>query len=323
MKAVYIEEFGGPEKMQYGDIAQPDPGAEDVVVQVEAAGVNFIDIYQRTGLYPVDLPYTLGLEAAGTVSATGAGVKDFKQGDRVAFTGVAGCYADYVTAPVNRLVKLPDNVASEQAAAVMLQGMTAYYLARRTCKLTSGDRCLIHAAAGGVGLLLIQIAKRSGAVVYGTVSTEEKAELARQAGADEVIIYTREDFESRIQELTGGQGVHVVYDSVGKSTFEKSLNCLAPLGYMVLFGQSSGPVPPFDPAVLNQKGSLFLTRPSLFHYVSNREDLNQIAGKVLKWVASGDLDLRIAHVYPLSDAHRAHIALQGRKTTGKVLLMTK
>jgi NADPH2:quinone reductase len=323
LKAVKIEEFGGPEKMQFTDLQTPGPGPGQAQVKIAAAGVNFIDIYQRTGLYPVNLPYTLGLEAAGTISALGEDVAGFQIGDRVAFTGVPGCYAEYTLASSERLIKLPNKVSAEQAAAAMLQGMTAYYLARRTYKLTSGDRCLVHAAAGGVGLLLIQIAKRSGAVVYGTVSTDEKADLARAAGADEVIRYTEEDFESRIRELTDGKGVQVVYDSVGQTTFAKSLNCLAPLGYLVLFGQSSGPVPAFDPAILNQKGSLFLTRPSLFHYISNRNDLEQIAGKVLNWVAVGDLNLRIEHTYALADARQAHVDLESRRTTGKLLLITK
>jgi NADPH2:quinone reductase len=321
MKAINLVSYGGAEQLRYTDIPEPVPAAGQVLVKIAAAGVNFIDIYQREGLYPVNLPYTPGLEGAGTVTRVGTDVTGFRPGDRVAFSSAPGAYAEYTIVAAEMLIKLPDDVDFRQAAAVMLQGMTAYYLARRTYPLKPGDSCLIHAAAGGVGLLLIQIAKRSGATVYGTVSTEHKAGLARAAGADEVILYSSEDFETRLQQLTGGRGVNVVYDSVGQSTFDKGLNCLRPLGYMVLFGQSSGPVSAFDPAILNKKGSLFLTRPSLFHYISERRALEQMAGKVLQWVAAGELQLRIEHTYDLRDAAAAQRDLEARKTTGKVLLL--
>ncbi|GIX48268.1 MAG: alcohol dehydrogenase [Candidatus Tectimicrobiota bacterium] len=321
MKAVRIHRFGGPEVMQYEDVPTPTPGPGQVLVKLAAAGVNYIDVYQRTGLYPNPLPYTLGLEGAGTVVAVGPEVTLFKEGDRVAYTGIPGSYAEYVVAPEARLVRLPDELDFKVGAGAMLQGMTAHYLAYSTYPLKPGDTCLIHAAAGGVGLLLVQMAKQCGARVIGTVSTEEKAALAREAGADEVILYTQQDFEAEVKRLTNGKGVNVVYDSVGKTTFEKSLNCLAPLGYMVLYGQSSGPVPPFDPAILNAKGSLFLTRPSLFHYIADRASLEKRAGDVLGWIASGKLKLRMEHTFPLAEAAEAHRQLEGRRTTGKVLLL--
>jgi NADPH2:quinone reductase len=291
------------------------------LVRVEAAGVNFIDVYRRTGLYKVELPHTLGQEGAGTVDAVGPGVTDVALGDRVAFTDVPGAYAQYAVAPADRLIPIPPKVNNRQAAAVILQGLTAHYLALATYPLEPGDVCLVHAAAGGVGLLLCQIAKRRGARVIATVSTEAKAELARGAGADEVILYTRQDFAAEVKRLTG-TGVHVIYDSVGKTTFDKGLDCLHPRGMMVLCGQSSGPVPPVDPQILNKKGSLFLTRPTLFNYTATREELLARAGDVLGWVADGSLSVRIHREYPLADAASAQRALEGRETTGKVLLVT-
>ena len=321
MKAVRIHEFGGPEVMQYEEVPTPTPGAGQVLVKLAASGLNFIDVYQRTGLYPNDLPYGLGLEGSGTVAAVGAEVSGLGEGDSVAYTGVPGSYAEYVLAPADRLVRMPDRLDVKVGAAAMLQGMTAHYLAYTTYPLQAGDTCLIHAAAGGVGLILVQMAKQCGARVIGTVSTEEKAALAREAGADEMILYTQQDFETEVKRLTDGKGVQVIYDSVAKDTFDKGLNCLAPLGYMVLYGQSSGPIPPFDPAILNAKGSLFLTRPSLFHYIADRASLEKRAGDVLGWIASGALKLRMEHTFALSDVAEAHRSLEGRKTTGKVLLI--
>jgi NADPH:quinone reductase len=321
MKAVRIHEFGGPEVMQYEEVPTPTPGAGQVLVKLAASGLNFIDVYQRTGLYPNDLPYGLGLEGSGTVAAVGAEVSGLGEGDPVAYTGVPGSYAEYVLAPATSLVRMPDGLDVQVGAAAMLQGMTAHYLAYTTYPLKAGDTCLIHAAAGGVGLILVQMAKQCGARVIGTVSTEEKAALAREAGADEMILYTQQDFETEVKRLTDGKGVQVIYDSVAKDTFDKGLNCLAPLGYMVLYGQSSGPIPPFDPAILNAKGSLFLTRPSLFHYIADRASLEKRAGDVLGWIASGALKLRMEHTFALSDVAEAHRSLEGRKTTGKVLLI--
>lgn len=321
MKAIRIHEFGGPEVMQYEEVPTPTPGAGQVLVKLAASGLNFIDVYQRTGLYPNDLPYGLGLEGSGTVAAVGAEVSGLGEGDPVAYTGVPGSYAEYVLAPADRLVRMPDGLDVKVGAAAMLQGMTAHYLAYTTYPLKAGDTCLIHAAAGGVGLILVQMAKQCGARVIGTVSTEEKAALAREAGADEIILYTQQDFETEVKRLTDGKGVQVIYDSVAQDTFDKGLNCLAPLGYMVLYGQSSGPIPPFDPAILNAKGSLFLTRPSLFHYIADRASLEKRAGDVLGWIASGALKLRMEHTFALSDVAEAHRSLEGRKTTGKVLLI--
>jgi NADPH2:quinone reductase len=321
MKAIRIHAFGGPEVMQYEEVPTPTPGAGQVLVKLAACGLNFIDVYQRTGLYPNDLPYGLGLEGSGTVAAVGAEVSGLGEGDPVAYTGVPGSYAEYVLAPADRLVRMPDGLDVKVGAAAMLQGMTAHYLAYTTYPLKAGDTCLIHAAAGGVGLILVQMAKQCGARVIGTVSTEAKAALAREAGADEMILYTQQDFETEVKRLTDGKGVQVIYDSVAKDTFDKGLNCLAPLGYMVLYGQSSGPIPPFDPAILNAKGSLFLTRPSLFHYIADRASLEKRAGDVLGWIASGALKLRMEHTFALSDVAQAHRSLEGRKTTGKVLLI--
>jgi NADPH2:quinone reductase len=321
VRAVRVHAPGGPEVLRYEDVPDPRPQAGDAVVRVEAAGLNFIDVYHRTGLYKAALPLTLGQEGAGTVLAVAPDVKEVAPGDRVAWAGVFGAYADQAAVPAERLVKLPDGVDTRQGAAAMLQGMTAHYLACTVYPLKPGQTCLVHAAAGGVGLLLTQIAKLRGARVIGTVSTAEKARLAREAGADETIDYTKQDFEAEVRRLTGGKGVEAVYDSVGRTTFEKGFGCLAPRGMMALFGQSSGPVGAFDPQVLAQRGSLFLTRPSLFHYIATREELVARAGEVLSWIGDGRLRLRIGSEFPLRDAAEAHRALEGRLTTGKVLLI--
>jgi NADPH2:quinone reductase len=321
MKAIRIYEFGGPEKLRYEEVPLPEPGEGEVRVKIEAAGVNFIDIYHRTGLYPLPLPVIPGLEAAGVVEALGPGVTELKVGDQVAYSSQLGAYAEYAIVPESRLVLVPPEVDLTLAAAVMLQGMTAHYLTHSTYPLKSGETALVHAAAGGVGLLLLQIAKRLGATVIGTVSTEEKAQLAREAGADHIILYTQTDFEEETKRLTDGAGVHVVYDSVGKTTFDKSLNVLRPQGYMVLFGQSSGPVPSFDPAILNTKGSLFLTRPTLFHYVAKREDLLWRSGDLFQWLTAGELTLRIDRKLSLTEAAEAHRLLVNRQTAGKLLLV--
>jgi len=321
MKAIRVQSPGGPEALRYEDVPQPSPAAAQVLVKVEAAGVNYIDVYQRTGLYKVATPFTLGQEAAGVVTAVGSGVTDPKVGDRVAYTSILGAYAEYAVVPADRVVVLPDGVTARQAARAMLQGMTAHYLACTTYPLKAGDTCLVHAAAGGVGLLLCQIASRRGARVIGTVSTREKAALAREAGARDVILYTEQDFEAEVKRLTNGLGLQVVYDSVGKTTFEKGLNCLTPRGMMVLYGQSSGPIGSFDPQVLSQKGSLFLTRPTLAHYVATRAELVARAGEVLSWVKSGTLKVRIEHEFSLAETAEAHRALEARKTTGKLLLI--
>lgn len=321
MKAVRIHAPGGPEALRYEDVADPTLGPGQALVKVDAAGLNYIDVYYRTGLYKAEMPMTLGLEASGTVLAVGPGVTTVKAGDRVAYTGVPGAYAEKAVVPADRLVVLPAGVSTRQGAAAMLQGMTAHYLACSTWPLKKGDTCLVHAAAGGVGLLLCQIAKMRGARVIGTVSTEEKAKLAREAGADDVILYTRQDFVEEVKRLTGGKGLQVNYDSVGKDTFERGFACLAPRGMMVLYGQSSGPVGPFDVGKLAAGGSLFLTRPSLFAYTATREELDQRAGDVLGWIRDGKLKLRMDFEFPLREAAEAHRALEGRKTTGKVLLI--
>ena len=321
MKAIRVHTPGGPEALRYEDVPQPAAGPGEVLVKIEAAGVNFIDVYQRNGHYKVPVPFTLGLEAAGTVAAVGVGVAEPKVGDRVAYTTVLGAYAEYAVVPADRVVRLPDGVSAKQGAAAMLQGLTAHYLATTTYPLKSGDACLVHAAAGGVGLLLCQIAKLRGARVLGTVSTREKAALARGAGADEVILYTEQDFEAEVKRLTSGVGLQVIYDSVGKTTFEKGLNCLARRGMMVLYGQSSGPVGLFDPQVLNQKGSLFLTRPTIVHYIATRAELLSRADEVLGWIQRGTLKVRIERELPLAQAAEAHRLLEARQTTGKVLLI--
>jgi NADPH2:quinone reductase len=320
MRAIRAHQPGGPEVLGADDVPEPQPNAGEAVVKVEAAGVNFIDVYKRTGLYKVPFPATLGEEGAGRVVAVGDGVTDVRVGDRVAWTNVFGSYAEYVAVPAARLVPLPSEISPTQGAALMLQGMTAHYLATSTYALREGDRCLVHAAAGGVGLLLVQIAKKRGAYVIGTAGSEAKAQLARDAGADEVIIYTQEDFVAETRRLTDGRGVNVIYDSVGKTTFLPGMDVLAPRGMMVLFGQSSGPVAPLDPQLLNQKGSIFLTRPTLGHYVATREELLWRARDLFTWAATGELELHIGAEYPLADAAEAHRALEGRRTTGKVLL---
>ena len=321
MKAIRVHQNGGPEVLRYEEIAVPEPGAGEARVKIEAIGLNYIDIYQRTGLYTLKVPFTLGMEGAGVVDAVGANVTEVKKGDHVAYAMHLGSYAEYAAVPAWKLVPLPRAIDSRSAAAVMLQGMTAHYLTHSTYPLKKGELALVHAAAGGVGLLLIQVAKRLGATVFGTVSTEEKARLAQEAGADEVILYTHTDFLIEVKSLTNGAGVHVVYDSVGKDTFEKSLDCLRPRGYMVLFGNSSGPVPPFDLGKLAAKGSLFVTRPTLVHYASNREELLKRANDLFNWMGSGELKLRIDKTFPLKDAAEAQRQLEGRKTTGKVLLI--
>lgn len=320
MNAIRIHSTGGPEVLRFEDVPAPVVGAGQVLVKIAAAGVNFIDVYQRTGQYRVPLPFTPGQEAAGTVTAVGAGVTDVHVGDRVAYATVLGAYAEFSAVPADRVVPLPDGVDAKVGAAAMLQGMTAHYLATSVYPLRPGDTCLVHAAAGGAGLLLCQIAKMRGARVIGTVSTPEKAALARAAGADDVILYTERDFEAEVKRLTG-KGVQVVYDSVGRTTFEKGLNVLAPRGMMVLFGQSSGAVAPLDPQVLNQKGSLVLTRPTLHHFTATRAELLARAGDVLGWIRSGKLTVRIGLELPLDQAAEAHRRLEARGTTGKVLLL--
>ena len=313
--------MGAPEVLTYEDIPEPQLEAGEAIVRIEAIGVNFIDIYHRTGLYHFDPPFIPGSEAAGTITAVGEGVREVQVGDRVAYALARGSYAELQAVEAWRLVRLPETVDVRGGAAIMLQGMTAHYLCHATFPLTRGQTALVHAAAGGVGLLLVQMAKRLGATVYGTVSTEEKAALAREAGADAVILYREQEFESEIRRLTDGRGVDVVYDSVGQSTFEGSLNSLRPCGYLVSYGQSSGPVAPFQPGLLGTKGSLFLTRPVLVHYVSTREETVRRATDLFNWYASGDLKLRVEHTFALSDAAQAHRELEGRKTTGKVLLL--
>jgi NADPH2:quinone reductase len=321
MKAIRVESYGGPERLVYTDVDKPNLKPGEALVRIEAIGVNFIDVYHRTGLYPLPLPFTLGTEAAGTVEEVAPDVSEIEVGDRVAYTMAIGSYAEYATVPAARLVKMPAEMDAQSGAAAMLQGMTAHYLTTSTYALKRGDTALVHAAAGGVGLLLIQMAKRIGARVFGTVSTEEKARIAREAGADEIIIYTEQDFQEEVKRLTEGKGVQVVYDSVGKTTFMKSLDSLAPRGMLALFGQSSGNVPPFDAALLAQKGSLFLTRPSLAAYTLTREELLWRAADVLKWVSAGELKLKIGKTFPLSEAAEAHRQLEGRATTGKLLLI--
>ena len=321
MRAIQIEKTGGPEVLRLLDVPLPSPGPGQVLVKIDAVGVNFIDTYLREGRYPAALPFIPGQEAAGTVASLGEGVQGFAVGDIVAWNGTRGTYAEYACAPASDLLHVPHGLSAEQAAAVLLQGLTAHYLAFGTYSIQAGDTVLVHAGAGGVGLLLTQIAKRRGARVITTVSTDEKAELSREAGADEVILYTRENFAERVQQITAGRGLPVVYDSVGKTTFEDSLKCLRPRGLLALYGASSGAVPAMDPIRL-MSGSLYLTRPTLKDYVQTREELEWRAGEVFGWAASGELKVRIGHTYELEDARQAHIDLAGRKTTGKVLLKT-
>jgi NADPH2:quinone reductase len=321
MKAIRVHEHSGPEALRYEEIPLPEPGPGEVRVKIEAIGVNYIDTYHRTGLYKVPLPFTLGVEGAGSVEAIGPNVSEVQIGDRVAYALTPGSYAEYAIVPAWKLVPLPLEVDPRSAAAATVQGLTAHYLTHSTYPLKSGETALVHAAAGGTGLLLIQMAKQRGARVIGTVSTEEKAALASDAGADDVILYTQTDFEAEVKRLTDGRGVDVVYDSVGRTTFEKSLNCLRPRGYLVSFGQSSGPVPSLDPLQLSAKGSLYLTRPHLANYTATREELLQRAGDVFQWVASGQLKVKIDRTFPLAEAAEAHWLLEGRQTTGKLLLI--
>ena len=321
MRAIQIKQTGGPEVMELAEVLVPQAKANEAVVKIAAAGVNFIDVYNREGRYKAPLPLVLGQEGAGVVSAVGADVHEVAVGDRVAYANFLGSYAEYAAVPAERLVKIPSGVSDREAAAAILQGMTAHYLAHDTYPLKSGETALIHAAAGGVGLLLVQMAHNIGARVIATVSTEEKAQLARAAGADEVILYMQADFEAETKRLTGGKGVDVVYDSVGKTTFDKSLNVLRPRGMMVLFGGSSGAVPAMDPLLLLQKGSIYLTRPTLGNYTSTTSELRQRAGAVFGMIRDGKLKLRIEHVYPLAEVQQAHRDLEGRKTTGKILLI--
>jgi NADPH:quinone reductase len=320
MKAIQICETGGPGVLQVADLPIPEPGPGQVLIRVEAIGVNFIEIYFRKGVYKSSLPFTPGSEAAGTVEELGPGVTGFAAGDAVASVSVMGSYAEYALVPAAQLVKVPAGLSPEQAAAAMLQGMTAHYLTHSTFPLKEGDTALVHAGAGGVGLLLTQIATRLGARVITTVSSAAKAELSREAGATDVILYTEQDFETEVKRLTGGKGVDVVYDSVGKTTFEGSLNCLRPRGLVALFGASSGPVPPFDLIQLSGKGSLFVTRPTLWHYIATHAELEKRAGDILGWAAKGELKLRTEYIYPLADAAQAQTDLEARKTTGKILL---
>ncbi|MGZ7031199.1 MAG: quinone oxidoreductase family protein [Thermoanaerobaculia bacterium] len=320
MRAIRVSAVGGPEALQFVEVDRPEPGKGQAVVRLEAIGVNFVDVYYRTGLYKLPLPFTPGSEGAGRVDAVGEGVTDVRVGDRVCWAMVPGSYAEYAVLPADKLVAIPDGVDAKTAAAVMLQGMTAHYLAVSTYTLKQGDRALVHAAAGGAGALLVQVAKIFGARVIGTVSNDEKARIAREAGADDVIDYTKSDFEEEVMRITAGAGVNVVYDSVGKTTFDKSLNCVARRGVLALFGQSSGPVPAFEPSRLAKNG-IYLTRPSLAHYTATRDELLWRARDVFQWIASGKLRLRIDRELPLKDAAEAHRWLEARKSKGKVLLI--
>ena len=319
MKAMQITEYGGPEVMKYVDLPDPSPGPDQAVVDVQAVGVNFTDIYSRMGVNPPGLPWVAGVEGAGVVREVGSGVTNVAVGDTVAYCSHPGSYAEQALVPAWRLIKMPEGLSARDGAAAMLQGMTAHYLCYDTYRVQAGDRVLVHSGAGGVGLLLIQMCKALGAYVYSTVSTEAKAELARGAGADQVILYTQTDFAAEIADATNGEGLHVVYDAVGKDTFDRSIACLAPRGYMVLYGQASGPVDAVDPRILGN-GSKFLTRPGLGDYTRDREELEQRAGAVLGWVKSGELNLRVEHLFPLSEAPEAHRQLAGRATTGKIIL---
>ncbi|MFW5761586.1 MAG: quinone oxidoreductase family protein [Cyclobacteriaceae bacterium] len=321
MQAILIENTGGSSNLQYKEVPDPSPKENEALVKNHAIGINFIDVYHRTGLYPKEVPFIPGLEGSGVIVKTGNNVSNAHVGMKVAYNGVPGAYAEFTAVPEEKLVPIPEDLDFHLAAAVMLQGMTAHYLHKSTYPLGQGDTCLIHAAAGGVGLLLVQMAKIAGARVIGTVSTEEKARMALNAGADEIIRYTELDFVTEVIRITEGKKCNVVYDSVGKDTFYKSLDCLAPLGYLVLFGQSSGKVEPFDPAILNQKGSLFLTRPTLFHYVSSRIQLQQRADDIFKWITNKQLQVRIDRKLPLAEAKKAHDLLEQRKTMGKLILV--
>ena len=322
MKVVRIDRFGGPEVLKLQDLStSPQPQNKEVLVHMEAIGVNFIDVYYRTGLYPVPLPFTPGSEGAGIVERLGPGVTDFREGDRVAFASVLGTYAEMVALPAWKMAKVPPNIGTLHAASIILQGMTAHYLTHSTYQVQPGDFVLVHAAAGGVGLLLVQIVKLLGAIVIGTTSTSEKAQIVKDAGADEVILYTEKDFVPEVKRITIGRGVDVVYDSVGQATFLQSIDCLRPRGMMVSFGQSSGPVAPFSPLLLSGKGSLFLTRPSLSHYTPNHEELEQRASKVFEWISSGVVKIRIDRTFPLAEAAEAHRRLESRASSGKMLLI--
>jgi len=321
MKAIRVHETGGPEVLRYEDVPEPSPAAGQAIVQVEASGVNFIDTYVRTGLYKVDLPFTEGQEAAGAVAAVGAGVEQLKPGDRVAYCGTWGAYAEKAAVAASQLVKLPSGIDAQTGAALMVQGMTVHYLTHSTFAVQPGQTVLLHAAAGGVGLLLVQVAKMLGARVIGTCSTEEKAQRVRQTGADEVILYSKQDFPSEVKRLTNGEGVDVAYDSVGKATWEGSLQCLKPRGMLVLFGNASGPVPPVDPLLLSKHGSLFMTRPTLNHYIAKREELVKRSSDLFSWTVAGKLKVHIGATFPLAEAAEAQKQLTSRATSGKLLLL--
>ncbi len=321
MQAIRVHAYGGPEELRLEEVPMPEPGPTEVRVKLEAIGVNFVDVYHRTGAYRAPLPSIPGAEGAGVVDAVGSSVTGLRRGDRVASAQLPGACAQYAVVPADRLVLIPDGIDTRTAAAVMLQGMTAHYLSHSTFPLTPGHTALVHAAAGGAGALLVQIARIRGARVIGTVSTDEKARVAREAGANEVILYTREDFETETRRMTDGRGVDVVYDSVGRTTFDKSLNCLRPRGYLVLFGQSSGAVPPFDPQTLNAKGSLFLTRPTLRDYIADRAELLERASDLFRWIEQGQLKVRIDRTFPLAQAAEAHRYLESRQAMGKILLI--
>lgn len=321
MKAIRIQKVGGPEAMRLEDVAVPEPGPGEARIRMEAIGVNFIDVYHRTGLYPAPIPFTPGMEGAGVIDAVGGNLEDVRVGDRVAYAMSLGSYSEQSIVEAWKLVPVPEVIDFRQAAAVMLQGMTAHYLVHSTFPIQPGHTALIHAAAGGVGLLLVQIAKRAGAKVFGTVSTEAKAKAAKAAGADEIILYTQSDFEAEVGKITDGRGVNVVYDSVGQATYEKSLKCLMPRGMLVLYGNASGPVPPIDPLLLSSQGSLFLTRPRLNDYCQDRKEVTERSNELLSWIASGDLNLTIERELPLKEAAEAHRLLEGRQTSGKLLLI--
>ncbi len=321
MKAIRVHDFGGPEALTYEDAPVPEPSPNQALVKIEAAGLNFIDTYHRTGAYAVNLPITPGVEGSGRVEAVGSQVAGIMPGDHVTYCMRMGAYAEYAAVDANMLVPVPEGISSDLAAAAMVQGLTAHYLSHSTYPLSSGQTALVHAAAGGLGQLLVRMATLRGAKVIGTVSTEEKAAVARAAGAEKVIMYTEEDFEAETLRMTGGKGVDVVYDTVGKTTWEKSLNCLRSRGMFVLCGQSSGAVPPLDLQVLNQKGSLFATRPTLGNYIADRDELLERAGDLFRWIGDGTLKIRIDQRYPLAEAAEAHRYLEGRRTKGKVLLI--